>query len=69
MAVQRELYESVEHNLPEKVLETLPLWQLDIAELTGHADPAGEHGGFHRRTPRLRKRFHPMVQVQAGGGK
>jgi hypothetical protein len=36
MAVHRELYESVEHNLPEKVLETLPLWQLDIAELTGH---------------------------------
>jgi hypothetical protein len=30
------LYETVEHNVPEKVLETLPLWQLDVAELTGH---------------------------------
>ena len=36
MAVQKVLYESVDHNLPEKVLETLPLWQLDVAELTGH---------------------------------
>ena len=25
-----------EHSLPQGVLETLPLWQLNIAELTGH---------------------------------
>jgi FtsZ-binding cell division protein ZapB len=36
MAVHKELYETVEHNVPEKVLGTLPLWQLDVAELTGH---------------------------------
>jgi len=36
MAAQKELYESVEHYLPEEVLERLPLWQLDVAELTGH---------------------------------
>src|SRR5450432_4552741 len=32
-------------------------------------DPAREHGGFHRRAPRLRKCFHPVVQVKACGGK
>ena len=32
-------------------------------------DPSGEHGCFRRRAPRLRKRFHPVVQVQACGGK
>src|ERR1700740_741005 len=31
-------------------------------------DPAGEHGGFHRRRPRLRQRFHPAVQVPTCGG-
>src|SRR5882757_3970465 len=31
-------------------------------------NPAREHGRFHRRAPRLRKRFHPTVQVQARGG-
>jgi hypothetical protein len=36
MAAQKELYESVELSLAKKVLEALPLWQLDIAELTGH---------------------------------
>src|SRR5260370_14797235 len=32
-------------------------------------DPAGEHGRFHRRAPRLWQRFHPQVQVKACGGK
>src|SRR6266481_7091764 len=32
-------------------------------------DPAGEHGRFHRRAPRLWQRFHPKVQVNACGGK
>jgi hypothetical protein len=31
-------------------------------------NPAGEHSRFHRRAPRLRKRAHPVVQVQACGG-
>src|SRR5882724_8890796 len=31
-------------------------------------DPAGEHRRFHRRTPRLRKRSPPVVQVQTCGG-
>src|ERR1700687_3667946 len=31
-------------------------------------NPAREHGRFHRRAPRLRKRSHPGVQVQACGG-
>ena len=32
-------------------------------------DPAGEHRGFHRHTPRLGQRVHPVVQAQACGGK
>jgi hypothetical protein len=28
-------------------------------------DPAGEHGRFHCRTPRLWQRFHPVLQVHA----
>ena len=31
-------------------------------------DPAREHGGFHRRGPRLRQCFDPTVQVKACGG-
>jgi len=36
MPVHKELHEGVEPDLPKGVAETLPLWQLDIAELTGH---------------------------------
>ena len=36
MPVHKELPESTESNMPIGVLEMLPLWQLDIAELTGH---------------------------------
>jgi hypothetical protein len=32
-------------------------------------NPAREHGRFRRRAPRLWQRFHPHVQVKAGGGK
>src|SRR5882757_3294307 len=32
-------------------------------------DPAGEHGRFHRRAPRLRECFDPEVKVSACGGK
>jgi len=31
-------------------------------------DAACEHHGFHCRTPRLRKRFHPLIQIETGGG-
>ena len=36
MAVHKELQESFELDLPQLALRALPLWQLDIAELTGH---------------------------------
>lgn len=36
MAVHKELQESPEARLPGSVVQALPLWQLDIAELTGH---------------------------------
>src|SRR5882762_4760830 len=32
-------------------------------------DPAGEHSRYHRRAPRLRRCFHPVVQVKPCGGK
>src|SRR6202167_4191326 len=31
-------------------------------------DPAGEHRRFHRCAPRLRKRSHPVIQIQTCGG-
>jgi hypothetical protein len=36
MAVQKINPEKPAEKVPAAVLETLPLWQLDIAELTGH---------------------------------
>jgi hypothetical protein len=32
-------------------------------------DPGGKNGRFHRRGPRLRKPFHPSVQIGACSGK
>ncbi len=36
MPVHKELHESQEALFPEGAAQGLPLWQLDIAELTGH---------------------------------
>jgi len=36
MPVHGESHKDVEHSLPNESLEILPLWQLDVAELTGH---------------------------------
>jgi len=36
MPVHKELHADVERDPQKGVLETLPLWQLNIAEVTGH---------------------------------
>ena len=36
MSLHKELHVGVERDLPKDVFETIPLWQLNIAELTGH---------------------------------
>jgi len=44
-------------------------FQCSCVRLEVIVDPAGEHGCFHRRGPRLWQRLHPVIQVHACGGK